>query len=144
LDAARRTLDDVLTQLPEGIVIGIENRSDYHEIPNLSELQQLLDEYGDAVGYWHDVGHAYMQELAGFYEKDAYIKTLQCRLIGAHIHDALGFSDHRAPGYGEIDFESSLKPYLNDGVLRVLELHSRVTPEEAAYGIQFLRTMNII
>ena len=144
LDAVKRSLNDILASLPPGITLGIECRSDYYEIPTLSELTQLLAEYGIQVGYWHDVGHAFLQESMGFYEKDEYIRTLTNRLIGVHIHDSLRVSDHRAPGCGEIDFESSVKPYLKDGVLKVLELHPRVTREEAAKGIEFLRTRNII
>lgn len=144
LQAVKRSLDDILARLPPGLALGLECRSDYHEIPNVSEAQQLLDEYGDPVGYWHDVGHAYMQEIMGFYESDEYIQTLHHRLIGWHIHDSLRVSDHRAPGAGEIDFDKSVKPYLKDGALQVLEFHPRVTRAEAAQGIEFLRMKNII
>ena len=144
LEAVKKSLDDILAQLPSGLVLGLESRSDYYQIPNLSEAQQLLEEYGDSVGYWHDVGHAYMQEIMGFYEPDEYIKTLHRQLIGWHIHDSLRVSDHRAPGAGAIDFDASVKPYLKDGALQVLEFHPRIARTEAAQGIEFLRTKNII
>jgi sugar phosphate isomerase/epimerase len=144
LDAARKSLDDILAQLPSGIILGLECRSDYYQIPNVSEAQQLLAEYGDAVGYWHDVGHAHMQEIMGFYKPDEYIRTLHDRLIGWHIHDSLRVSDHRAPGDGEIDFNASVKPYLKDDALKVLEFHPRMTRTEAARGIELLQAMNII
>jgi len=144
LEAAKKSLDDILAQLPLSLTLGLECRSDYYQIPNVSEAQQLLEEYGGLVGYWHDVGHAYMQEVMGFYEPDEYIKVLHCRLIGWHIHDSLRVSDHRAPGTGEIDFDASVKPYLKDGALQVLEFHPRVTRAEAVQGIEFLKTKNII
>ena len=144
LEAVKKSLDDILAQLPSGLVLGLESRSDYYQIPNMGEAQQLLEEYGDSVGYWHDVGHSYMQEIMGFYEPDEYIKTLHHRLIGWHIHDSLRVSDHRVPGAGAIDFDTSVKPYSKDGALQVLEFHPRVTRAEAAQGIEFLRTKNII
>jgi len=142
-DAARRTLDEILACLPKGIRLGIESRYEYFAIPTLEEMARLLNEYPD-VGYWHDLGHAFVQETMGFYERGEYIRTLQHGLIGFHIHDSLKISDHRAPGYGEIDFDSLLKPYLRDDLLKVLEFHPRVPPEEAADGIRFLRDRGII
>jgi len=142
LDAVRKSLDAIVARLPRGIVLGLETRS-YHQIPTLRETQELLTEYGDAVGYWHDIGHAHGQERMGFYEKGEYLKTLGDRLIGLHIHDSLKLSDHHAPGFGEIDFES-LKPYLKNGVLPILEIHPRVPRAEVVQGIEFLRTRNIL
>ncbi len=144
LQAVRRSLDDILSKTRGEIIFGFENRSDYYEIPNIEEMEQLLVEYGNAVGYWHDVGHAFMQEIMGWYAPDEHIRTLHRRLVGLHIHDSLRVSDHRAPGYGEIAFESSLKPYARDGVLQVLELHSRTTREEAVSGIELLKMRQII
>lgn len=144
LDAVRRSLEEIVARLPDGIILGLESRSDHHEIPNLAEMQQLLSEFGDAVGYWHDVGHTYMQESQGYYAKDEYVKTLCRRMVGLHIHDAVGTSDHRAPGDGEIDYAASVKPYLREGMALVLELHPRVTPEEAARGIKHLQSKRIL
>jgi len=144
LEAARRTLDDLLARLPPTLKLGIECRYEYFALPSLSEMMQLLGEYGDRIGYWHDMGHAHVQEYMGFYAPGEYIRTLHPWMLGVHMHDSLGISDHRAPGYGEIDFESSLKPYLRADVLRVLELHPRVTPEEAASGFAFLRARGLV
>ncbi len=143
MEAVRRSVDDILSKTRGAIVLGFENRSDYYEIPNVEEMEQLLSTYGSAVGYWHDVGHAFMQEIMGFYPLNEHIRALSHRLVGTHIHDSLRMSDHRAPGYGEIDFASSLQPYLRNGVLQVLELHPRTTREEAESGIEFLRKREI-
>lgn len=144
MEAVKRSIDDILSQTRGAVVLGFENRSDYNEIPNLEEMEQLLSAYGSAVGYWHDVGHAFMQEIMGFYPPNEHIRSLSNRLVGTHIHDSLRVSDHRAPGYGEIDFESSLQPYLRDAVLQVLELHPRTTFQEAQSGIEFLRKRRIV
>lgn len=142
--AARRTLDDLLPRLPPGVRLGIESRYEYFALPNLGEMEKLLREYAGAIGYWHDIGHAFVQETMGFYPRGAYIETLHGGMIGAHIHDCLGISDHLAPGEGEIDFKTLLAPYLSDDTLRVLEFHPRVSPEEASRGIRRLREMGII
>ncbi len=144
LEAVGRSIDSILSKARGDVVLGFENRSDYYEIPNVEEMEQLLSKYGSAVGYWHDVGHAYMQEIMGFYPLNEHIRSLSNRLVGTHIHDSLRVSDHRAPGYGEIDFGSSLRPYLSNGVLKILELHPRTTREEAESGIEFLRKRKIV
>lgn len=144
LEAVRRSIDEILRKTRGTIVLGFENRSDYYEIPNVEEMDQLLAAYGSAVGYWHDVGHAFMQEIMGFYPPNEHIRSFCDRMVGTHLHDSLRVSDHRAPGYGEIDYETSLKPYLKHGVLKVLELHPRTTLEEAKSGIEFLHKGQII
>jgi peptide subunit release factor RF-3 len=42
-------------------------------------------------------------------------------MLGAHLHDVIGLSDHLAPGVGEIDF-TKIAPYLPENSFRTLEL----------------------
>ena len=136
-DAARRTLDDLLPKLPKGIFLGLENRYEFYSIPIIPEMERLLKEYGKGIGYWHDMGHAHVQEFMGFCETGEHLAKLGTRLAGMHIHDAIGISDHMPPGSGEIDF-GSIIPYINMDIPKVLELHPRVTWEEAKKGVEFL------
>ena len=58
LERTRRSLSQLAEWASRfGIVLGLESRYYYSEIPNLNEAAQLIDEFGDAVGYWHDTGH---------------------------------------------------------------------------------------
>ena len=60
------------------------------------------------------------------------------RLIGIHLHDIMGLvDDHKSPGMGTFDFKM-LKPYLNDGIIKVLEIHQPSGAEQVRRSADFL------
>ncbi len=121
-----------------GVTVGVECRDGYHEIPSLDEFRLVLDACaGLPVGYWHDAGHGAKLEYAGFVEHEEYLRRYGNQLVGMHVHDTLLARDHLAPGMGSTDFEM-LSRYLRPGVLKTLELTSRVTPAEISAGLEIL------
>ncbi|MFQ5950108.1 MAG: sugar phosphate isomerase/epimerase family protein, partial [Nitrospiria bacterium] len=43
--------------------VGIENRYDFKECPSFEEMAVIFEKFGGGrIGYWHDVGHAKVQE----------------------------------------------------------------------------------
>jgi sugar phosphate isomerase/epimerase len=139
LDAALFSLDKLWRPAERlGLKLGIENRYHLREVPNADELEILLDRFdGGNIGYWHDVGHAAVQENLYGESHEGLISRFSTRLIGAHLHDAEGARDHQAPGKGKIDFEM-VKKHLPAGAIRVVELDPHVTAEELHGGIRFL------
>ncbi len=128
-----------------GIRLGLENRYFSHEIPNAEDLAFLLPALGDGdgkIGYWHDVGHAAVQENLGLDSQAALLGRFRDRTIGVHLHDARGYSDHMAPGSGEIDF-SFIKENLPPGVVRVLEVNPKVTGKQLRRGLDHLANVGI-
>jgi hypothetical protein len=100
LRAAARSLKDVLTHAePLGIRACIENRYYYHQIPlpeEVLELKALVP--SPALGYWHDIGHAHVQEVLGFSSQLESLGMLASSLYGMHIHDAeFMITGHPAP-----------------------------------------------
>ncbi|MHB0912032.1 MAG: sugar phosphate isomerase/epimerase family protein [Armatimonadota bacterium] len=130
LDRATASLAEIAEHAEEsGIRLGLENRYYYVEIPSIDEFQAIFRNVrSPALGYWHDTGHAHTMEVLGVAAHEDYLKKYASRLFGAHIHDAVGTSDHRAPGEGEIDF-AKIVGYLPPEVQLVLEVH-RATAEE--------------
>ena len=128
----------------QGIGIGLENRLHYHEIPQPSEVEPLLDGIAPEVaGYWHDVGHAEVQWRLGLVDKREWLDRNGARCLGTHLHDVDGIGDHRAPGKGDVDWT-----YIRDGLpptaLRVFEI-SQTQPIEAVAGaIGFLRDRGVV
>jgi sugar phosphate isomerase/epimerase len=125
-----------------GVVLGIENRANYHELPGIEEFFSLFAEFdGGPLGYWHDAGHAHTNEVLTFYSQKQLLEAYGEKLVGVHFHDALAQNDHLPPGKGELDF-SMIQSYLNSETLRVLEIKAGTPDDEVALGIEFLRKMD--
>ena len=121
------------------ITLGLENRYHYHELPGPLEFPALFQALSGApFGYWHDTGHAHMLDLLGVASAESMLEQNADRLVGVHLHDAIGRQDHLPPGRGEIDFQSVLL-FLKPNVLRVMELRPRTAIENAAEGFAFLK-----
>jgi sugar phosphate isomerase/epimerase len=126
-----------------GIFLGIENRYNIQDFPNLEEFQTILAEFrGSPVGYWHDIGHATTQENLGLVRKGELLENFGELLVGVHLHGCRGYMDHYAPGSGEEDY-TFLKKFLRPETIRVVETHHRATREELITGLQFLREQGI-
>lgn len=145
LEKARVTLRELADHASaQGIALGIENRLHYHEIPQPAEGAMLFADYAsDAVGYWHDVGHAEVQWRLGLVDKKLWLDTNGARCIGSHLHDVTGLADHRAPGNGDVDWT-----YIRDGIpasaMRVFEINQSQAPEDVRNAIPFLRERGVI
>ena len=133
----RKNLDAVLFSLEklhreaekQGVFLGIENRYYFHEIPNFEEIGIILREFeGGRVLYWHDVGHARVQENLGICRQNDLLETYSGQMVGTHLHDIKGLDDHLAPGQGEMDFEE-IKPFLKPDMIRIIEVHPKVDRE---------------
>jgi sugar phosphate isomerase/epimerase len=142
-EALVSSLDEIVGHLPKGMKLGIENRYHYYELPSVEEVGILLKRYGSSAGYWHDTGHAHVQEVLGFNSDHELLSNYGKDLIGLHLHDSVKVGDHIAPGTGDVKFEL-VRPYLNEDVIRVIELHSSVNKEAVLQGIKYLKTNKII
>lgn len=124
-----------------GVWLGVENRYHYYEMPNLSELEIILEKFNGApLGYWHDTGHAHVNEILTLVPAGALLDKFSNHLVGIHLHDATGLSDHLAPGTAEIAFDG-LKSYIHANTLPVMELKPGTPDKEVFQGIQFLHRL---
>ncbi|MDY7033545.1 MAG: TIM barrel protein [Thermodesulfobacteriota bacterium] len=149
--ARQKNLDSVFFSLEKlnkeaeklDVYIGVENRYHYHEIPNSEEIGMILREFqGSHIRYWHDVGHADVQEKFGILSHEELLASYSSKLLGIHIHDIKGYDDHYAPGNGEFDFQL-IKKYLTPKTIKIVEVHPKVSREELVEGIRFLKGMGI-
>ena len=145
IDAARRSLRELVDiAAPQGIVLGLESRLHYHEIPQPAEALYLLAGYANEVaGYWHDVGHCEVQARLGMIDRGAWFPKLTPRTIGSHLHDVDGLLDHRAPGNGDVDW-AYIAAGLPPTALRVFEIDQRQPDAAVAASIAFLRARGVI
>ncbi len=105
----------------KNVKIGLETRYYPIEIPNFEEIGYFLDLFGqEAMGYWHDVGHAEMNDRLGIRSHIDFLEAYKSRIIGVHLHGIKGRRDHLAPFDGDMDLGKFL-PYFGPDVLRVVE-----------------------
>lgn len=144
LAQARRSLEEIVrTAEPRRVALGIESRLAYHELPLPQEAASLLAPYDARIaGYWHDVGHVEVQHRLGLTDRDAWFDLLGDRIIGVHIHDVRGLTDHRAPGNGDVDFHR-LAARLPATAARTLEIDQHEPDEALARAVEVLRAAGV-
>jgi len=144
LDPALRSLDKLSGEAEKrGIFLGLENRYNLHDFPNLEEFKVIFREFnGSMIRYWHDLGHATAQQNLGLESQEKLLANFGHLLIGVHLHGCRGYDDHKAPGAGEEDY-ALLKKFLKPETRRVVETHHRATREEVIKGLAFLREQGV-
>jgi HAD superfamily hydrolase (TIGR01549 family) len=144
-EAVQKSLLELLAYADgTGVCLGIENRYHYNEIPSPDELEKLLALAGpDRIGFLYDAGHAEALARMGFYTHEEWLKRFGPRIVGTHLHDMIGTTDHYTPGQGDIDF-SRIAAYLPDNAFRTCEFQSFNTPEQVKAGLIHLAEQGCI
>jgi len=144
LDAGLHSLERLAREAEKrGVLVGIENRYNIHDLPNLEELKILFKQFaGSPLRYWHDIGHATTQQNLGIQSQEELLENCGSHLIGVHLHGCKGYHDHEAPGSGEEDY-TLIKKFLKPETLRVVETHHRASKEKLLLGLKFLKEQGI-
>lgn len=139
IHAVKKSLHELIDfSTPFNIQLGLENRYHIMDIPIVDEMDELLSIADPArLGFIYDVGHAQALDRLGFFPHAEWLKRFSYRMIGCHLHDVRGLTDHLAPGLGEIDFKW-IKEFLPDDAFRTLELQPGNTLAQVINGIHHL------
>lgn len=142
LDAASFSLEALLKKAPAlGVTLGLENRFHAFQIPDPAEARVLMARFaGGAAGYWHDVGHAVCQEMAGLGPAAAWLELFGHMLVGCHLHDVKDGKDHNLPGDGDLDW-TEITTALAHAPRKVLEVRPGPSPETMGATAEWLRDM---
>lgn len=145
-------LDNVLKSLVEliaftkgsGVALALENRYRYYDIPLPDEMALLLDLCDeDWYGFQYDVGHAHTLDVLGMADHFVWLERFSERMIGVHLHDVCGITDHQVPGIGEVDF-LKIAPFIPAHAQRTLEIGPQATVEELIQALRILTTSGCI
>ena len=120
------------------VILALENRYHYHELPGTDDFLTIFNELdGAPLGYWHDTGHAHVNEVLSMGEADTLLNMNMDRLIGIHLHDAIDLDDHLPPGTGDIDF-SKILTGLKPDTIKVIELKTGTGDSDIVAGIEHI------
>jgi len=118
------------------VVLGVENRFHYCELPNPRECSELFRLFATPwLQYWHDVGHAFIHESLGFYPDGFYLESFYKNMVGMHIHDIMDLKDHQAPFTGDFNWYA-LRRYDLSQVIKVIEVQSWNSADDIRYGAE--------
>ena len=136
-DRACRALQELADEAVKlGLVLGIEGRSHFEQMPGEWEILKMLHEFRDHPGivYWHDFGHIQRKHNLQLLNHEQYLKKLQPHLYGAHVNDvSWPARDHRAPFQGGcVNFDRLLPLFFNKRMPLTWELSSSVSREQIA------------
>ena len=122
-DAVLRSLDELNENaLRMELCIAIENRPRYYQIPNFDEVGLFFEKFrGSPMRYWHDVGHAVLQEKLGICWADKWLENYGEQLIGVNLHDLQYLEAYHPPGAGDLEWDAIFEQ-LPSEVLKVLEI----------------------
>ena len=134
------SLESLLPRFEEcGVVLALENLPSIEAFPDIAEMLMLKERFAtDALGYWHDIGHAQVREFFGWEKQADALSALLPFTVGTHIHDAQPlFDDHLPPGTGMVDFEA-LKGFADERIVKVFEPAHDVKYDDLKRSLTFV------
>jgi sugar phosphate isomerase/epimerase len=142
LDAVLFSLESINKEAEKrDILLGIENRLHFHEIPDIWEIGFILETFsGGNLRYWHDTGHAHVQEKLGILYQRELLERYGSQMLGVHLHDVKELEDHYPPGQGEVDFRA-LREHLRTAPIKVFEIRSSATRKEVLESLEFIHDL---
>jgi sugar phosphate isomerase/epimerase len=137
-------LETIVVRAEElGVLLAIESRSRFEDVPTEREMLHLQNHFKDNpwIGYWHDFGHVQLKNNIGLLDHQDWLSKISPHIIGGHLHDVeWPARDHRTPFTGELDYKLLL-PYFPQKCPIVWELSSTRKTEEIKQALEIWRKM---
>ena len=137
-DAVLFSLDELNElALRMNLYLAIENRPRYYQIPNFDEVEMFFNAFaGSNMRYWHDIGHAILQERIGLCWSNRWLEAYKDHLIGVNVHDLKDLEEYHPPSFGDVNFDDVFAELPAD-VLKVLEVRHG-TAEDVTEAREFV------
>lgn len=128
----------------KGVALALENRARFYDLPLPDELEQMLAVMGGgAFGFQYDIGHAIALDKLGLVDNKTWLERFGSRIVGMHIHDVDGLTDHLVPGQGTVNY-GKITPYIPENAIKTLEISPKARIEEIAAGLSVLEKSGLI
>ncbi len=145
LEKCLESLREIVTFATDtGVMLGLENRFHFYELPVFDEMQAMLNEFRQPwVGWQFDIGHLQVHDQLGLLTMKDWLEQFSRRIVGLHWHDVIGIQDHQAPGTGEVDF-AMLAKFLPPDCYHTLEVDKALSREAVSRGLNHLEKSGCI
>lgn len=113
--------------------IGIETRSRCYQMPTLQEAGTIIDQLKGAPVYlWYDIGHGTMMDRMGLYDSIKEANAMKDKILGVHIHETVGLSDHWCPYIHskDLSYFDNFIDIVAAAPIKVYELKDKCLPDE--------------
>ncbi|WP_258296331.1 sugar phosphate isomerase/epimerase family protein [Paenibacillus peoriae] len=132
----RDSLEEVCDRIASkgyDVAIGIETRSRCYQMPTLQEAKTIIDRLKGAPVYlWYDIGHGMIMDQMGLYDNAKEANEMIDYILGVHIHETIGLSDHWCPYIhsGDLEFFDRFVNIIRQAPIKVYELKAACQPED--------------
>ncbi|QYK61503.1 TIM barrel protein [Paenibacillus sp. S25] len=132
----RDSLEEVCDRIASkgyDVAIGIETRSRCYQMPTLQEAKTIIDRLKGAPVYlWYDIGHGMIMDRMGLYDNAKEANEMIDYILGVHIHETIGLSDHWCPYIhsGDLEFFDRFVNIIRQAPIKVYELKAACQPED--------------
>ena len=128
----------------KGVALALENRFRYYDLPLPDELERMLGIMGgNAFGFQYDIGHAVVLDALGLVNHESWLERFGTRIIGVHIHDVDGLTDHQPPGMGIVNY-GKISLYLPENCIKTLEIGPKAALSQIAAGLEVLNKSGMV
>lgn len=125
--------------LDHGVKLGLMTPNIYLGFPLPEELHIILEEFGDPVFYWHDIGQAQLFDTLALVPRSTWTDMFADNIIGIHLHNISDLEIGIPPKPGNpLDLET-LTPFISDETLITCKYSSKHEVEAVKNSLEYLK-----
>ena len=124
-----------------GLKLALVTPPTYLGLPLPEEMHLILEEFGDPVYYWHDIGQAQIFDTLTRLPQNIWLEIFSEKTIGYHLYDTITLNKWLPPQQkGEVAFDT-LVNRISKETLLTCKFSSAHEPEAVAEGLTMLQAV---
>ena len=130
-----RRLHDLTAATP--IRVALRTSGHPADVLRADEMSWIVDDLGDRVAYWHDVGRSHLFASFGMGDGETLVDRLSSHLTGFYLSDVVGLEAGHPPGLGRLDW-GAIRPSLSANLPAILKLEPGSDTVAVTEALRFL------